>query len=928
MSAPTFANRANLDLLEDQYKRWISDPASVDGQWQAFFEGFELSAGDGHESQVQTRVVRLIRAHRDIGHIIADLDPLNPPPATHEQLEPQFFGLTAADMDKLFDGSALLGLERATLREIIAACRATYCRTIGFEIQHVQDLKVQRWLRERIEPNRGSPAFDRDQKIRILRNLMYAELFEDFLQSRYQGQKRFSLEGAEALIPLLDAMVRNAPAMGIQEFVMGMAHRGRLNVLANVIGMPYDRIFAEFEDYFADDSGDGDGDVKYHLGFSNSLSIGGERLHLSLTTNPSHLEAVNAVVEGRTRAKQTMFGDTERRRGVPILIHGDAAFAGQGQVAETLNLAGLEGYTTGGTLNIVINNQLGFTTSPSDARSTRYCTDVAKLINAPIFHVNADDAEAVVYCAELALEFRQTFNRDVVIDLVCYRKYGHNEGDEPTYTQPVMYRRIKSKQAASKTYSRKLIDLGSMTEAQLDKINAEFQQKLDAAQQDMRRSPRRRRGMSKFEAPRWQNFTHSYSHEPVETGVPQETLRVIADCFTAVPAGFHLHEKLRSSVLEKWQHAVRNQESADWGLAENLAFGSLLLEGTPIRLAGQDSRRGTFSHRHSTYSDFLTGQRYVPLNHIAPEQAQLQAWDSPLSEYAALGFEYGYSLDAPNTLVIWEAQFGDFANSAQVMIDQFIVSGESKWQRSSGLVMLLPHGMEGQGPEHSSARLERFLQMCADDNIQVCNCTTPAQYFHLLRRQMRRNFRKPLIVMTPKSILRHPAARSRIAELSTGRFHEVLDDPRADPNQVGRVFICNGKVYYDFTWDVKEKKPRALPKDVAIVRLEQFHPFPQEQLRQVLSRYPRAHKWVWVQEEPLNMGGWSYAEPRLRELKYPVEYVGRDASASPATGSYRIHEREQKELIDAALNDLVPYLVRAVPPASEKPHETKAHFAK
>jgi 2-oxoglutarate dehydrogenase E1 component len=928
MNPPTFATRANLDVLEAQYQRWLREPNSVDPQWQAFFEGFTLNVGEGSESQAQTRVVRLIRAYRDIGHLIADIDPLNPPPATHEQLEPPFFGLTAADFDKLFDGSALLGLQQATLREIITACRETYCRTIGFEVQHVPDLKIQRWLRERIEPNRGKPSFEREKKIVILRSLMYAELFEDFLQSRYQGQKRFSLEGAEALIPLLDAVVHKAPAMGVQEFVIGMAHRGRLNVLANVIGKPYDRIFAEFEDHFEDETGDGDGDVKYHLGFSNAVSIGGQRVHLSLSPNPSHLESVNAVVEGRTRAKQEMFGDTERRRGVPVLIHGDAAYPGQGQVAETLNMAGLEGYTTGGTLHVVVNNQVGFTTSPSDSRTSRYCTDVAKLVNAPIFHVNADDAEAVVFCAELILEFRQTFNRDVVIDLVCYRKYGHNEGDEPTYTQPLMYQRVKAKPAPSKIYSKRMIDDGVLTAEQLAKINQEFHDKLDAAQQDMRRSPRRRRGMAKFEEPRWQKFVRTYSHDPVETGVPYQTLRAIADSLTAVPEGFNLHGKLRASVIEKWRSAVRDSDGVEWGLAENLAIGSLLLDGNPVRLAGQDSRRGTFSQRHSTYADSVTGQRYVPLNHILPGQAQLQIWDSPLSEYSALGYEYGYSLDSPNTLVIWEAQFGDFANSAQVMIDQYIASGESKWQRASGLVLLLPHGYEGQGPEHSSARLERFLQLCAEDNIQVCNCTTPAQYFHLLRRQMKRNFRKPLVVMTPKSLLRHPHAKSNVAELTTGQFHEVLDDPLADPDHVGRVFLCSGKVYYDFVWDAKEKKPKALPPDVALIRLEQFHPFPQEQLHKVLSRYGRAHKWVWVQEEPLNMGGWTYVEPRLRDMKYPVEYVGRDASASPATGSYRIHDREQKELIDAALNDLVPYLVRAVPPATEKTRETSPQPAK
>ncbi|MBX7104655.1 MAG: 2-oxoglutarate dehydrogenase E1 component [Gemmataceae bacterium] len=929
MHPPTFATRANLELLDEYYQRWLADPSSVDAHWQAFFEGFALASdGEAKESEAQTRVVRLIAAHRDLGHVMADLDPLHPPPPADEQLEPAFFNLTPADLDRTFDGSAFIGMHRATLREIIHACRETYCRTIGFEFQHVPDLRIRAWLKDRIEPNRGRPNFAAEQKVRILRSLLYGELFEDFLQSRYQGQKRFSLEGAEALIPLLDTIVQKSASMDIREFVIGMAHRGRLNVLANILGKPYDRIFAEFEDHFVDDSTDGDGDVKYHLGFSNTLNVNGHRVHLSLTPNPSHLESVNAVVEGRVRAKQELFGDTERRMGVPLLIHGDAAMPGQGQVAEALNMAGLEGYNTGGTLHVVINNQIGFTTQPSDSRSTRYCTDVAKLIYAPIFHVNADDAEAVAFVAELALEYRQTFNRDVVIDLVCYRKYGHNEGDEPTYTNPLMYQRVKQKPAPSTIYARKLVDDGVISAEQSAQMYQEFSDKLDAAQKDMRQSPKRKRGMSKFESPRWQEFTFNYSHDPIDTGVPFENLKTIAEGYTNLPAGFHMHEKLRTSVIEKWQESVLKRESVEWGLAESLAFGSLLLDGTPVRLSGQDCRRGTFSQRHSTYVDVDNGQRYIPLNHLRPEQAKLQVWDSPLSEYSVLGFEYGYSLDDPKTLTLWEAQFGDFGNGAQVIIDQYLAAGETKWQRASGLVLLLPHGYEGQGPEHSSARLERFLQLCADDNMQVCNCTTPAQYFHLLRRQMKRNFRKPLVVMTPKSLLRHPMARSPVADLTAGRFHEVLEAPGVDPAAVRRVFLCSGKVYYDFAWDVKEKKPKVLPKDVALIRVEQLHPFPADQIRAALKRFPKVHRFVWIQEEPENMGAWHYMEPRMRALGFPVEYVGRDASSSPATGSYRIHDREQKELVECALADLIPYRVRAVPPVAEKSPETTPRPAK
>jgi 2-oxoglutarate dehydrogenase E1 component len=921
MHPSSFASRANLDLIEDYQERWRRDPNSVDENWRAFFEGFELGGADDRESTTQTRVVRLIRAYRDLGHLIAHLDPLNEPPTTHDQLELQFFGLSAADLDRVFDGSAFLGLHRATLREIIAICRETYCRTIGFEFQHIQDLKIRQWFKERIEPNRGRPSYDRHVKLGILSHLLYAEIFEDFLQSSYQGQKRFSLEGAEPLIPLLETLVQKAPSMGIQEYVMGMAHRGRLNVLANILGKPYDRIFAEFEEHFDDDTGDGDGDVKYHLGFSNTLNVGGKPLHISLSPNPSHLESINSVVAGRVRAKQTMFGDTERRRGIPLLIHGDAALAGQGPVSETLNLAHLEGYTNGGCLHVVINNQVGFTTSPNDSRSTRYCTDVAKLIQAPIFHVNGEDPEAVVFCAELALEFRQTFRQDVFIDMYCYRKYGHNEGDEPTYTQPLMYQRIRAKKPASRQYGAQLVEGGVITAEELQQIQESFKAKLVAVQKDLRNSPRKRRGMTPFQDPRWQRFTFQYSHDPVTTGVSFNTLRHIADGLTRLPDGFTMHPKLRTSVIEKWQEAVRTRGTIEWGLGETLAFGSLVLEGTPVRLSGQDSRRGTFSQRHSTYYDVKNGQRFVPLDNLSTDQSRFQVWDSPLSEFAVMGFEFGYSLDDPKSLVLWEGQFGDFVNGAQVILDQYLVSSESKWQRSSGLVLLLPHGYEGQGPEHSSARLERFLQSCAEDNIQVVNCTTPAQYFHVLRRQIKRNFRKPLVVMTPKSLLRHPLARSPLDELTAGSFQEVLDDAHADPNLTRRVFLCSGKVYFDFMWDPKEKKPRTMPTDVALIRVEQLYPFPESQLRQVLSRYPRAHKWVWVQEEPQNMGAWSFMEPWLRKLKYPVEYVGRDASASPATGSYRIHDREQKELIDAALNDWVPYLVRAVPPAKEKSPE-------
>jgi 2-oxoglutarate dehydrogenase E1 component len=910
MTHATFATRWNLAAIEIAYQRWQDDPNSVDAHWRLFFEGFQLglsrTATPALDTEAQIGIVRLVDAYRDLGHFVAHLDPLSEPPATHALLELPEFGLDEADLDRTFDTSTFVGLPRATLRELLAVLRETYCRTIGVEYMHIQDTRIRRWLQERMEPRRNEPNFGRRRKLRILMNLHFAELFEKFLHTRYVGQKRFSLEGSETLIPLLDAIVEKAADMGVREIVLGMAHRGRLNVLANMLGKPYQEIFAEFEDNFLLDSIDGDGDVKYHLGFSSDrVTARGAPIHLSLTPNPSHLEAVDPVVEGRVRAKQLQFGDHERVYGIPLLIHGDAAFAGQGLVAETLNLSQLAGYTTGGTIHVIINNQIGFTTPPSDARSTPYCTDVAKMIQVPIFHVNGEDPEAAVYVAELALDFRQTFKRDVVLDMYCYRRHGHNEGDEPSFTQPLMYNKIKDRPSLTEVYTEQLILRGDLTADETEAIRQEFQAKLRAAQQEIRTNPPRRRGMPSFGG-HWKGFTAHYSHAVVETGVPYEILRHITEVLTQVPEPFTVNPKIARQLAAR-REDMESRRSFDWAFAEALAFGSLLLEGTPVRLSGQDSRRGTFSQRHAVLFDARTGEPYYPLNHLDPNQARFSPYDSLLSEAAVLGFEFGYSLDEPKTLVIWEAQFGDFANGAQVIIDQFIVCSESKWQRENGLVLLLPHGYEGQGPEHSSARPERFLQLCADDNIQVANVTTPAQYFHLLRRQMRREFRKPLILMTPKSLLRLGRAVSPVDELTTGHFHEVLDDPRADPSRVRRVLLCSGKIFYDLA----ERNAQEEAGAVALVRLEQFYPFPEEQLKQALSRYRHAQEWVWVQEESQNMGGWTFVEPKLRALGFPVDYVGRDASASPATGSSKVHLREQKELVEAAIRLPVPYLVRA-----------------
>jgi len=910
MSTPSSATRWNLDAIEDAYQRWRQSPAQVDDSWRLFFEGYELGADPATaalDAHAQTGVIRLIHAYRDLGHFLAHLDMFSEARKSHPQLELSEFGLSEDDLDRTFDTSPFAGMPRATLRELLEALRETYCRKIGVEYMHIQDRHMRRWLQERMEPRRNRPDLPRRQKLRILMDLHFAELFERFLHTRYVGQKRFSLEGAETLIPVLDTIVEKAADSGVQEIVVGMTHRGRLNVLANVLGKPYEEIFAEFEDNFLADSTAGDGDVKYHLGFSSDrVTPRGNKIHLSVTPNPSHLEAVDPVVEGRTRAKQRLFGDTGRSRGMPLLLHGDAAFAGQGLVAETLNLSNLEGYSTGGTIHVVVNNQIGFTTSPSDARSTMYCTDIAKMLQVPIFHVNGEDPEAAVFVAELAMEFRQTFNRDVVIDMYCYRRHGHNEGDEPAFTQPLMYQKIRERPTLSEVYTETLVMRGDLTAEETEAIDQEFQAKLQKAQHEVKGKPRRRNTVG-FTG-RWTGLGTKYSHTPIATGVPIETLRQITDALTRVPETFTPNPKIVKQ-LEARRTEFEQGKSIDWAFAESLSFGSLLLEGTPVRLSGQDSRRGTFSQRHAVLYDMQTGQRYLPLNAAGPNQAQISIYDSSLAEAAVLGFDFGYSLDDPNTLVAWEAQFGDFANGAQVIIDQFIVCSESKWQRTSGIVMLLPHGYEGQGPEHSSARLERYLQMVADDNIQVANATTPAQYFHILRRQMKRDFRKPLILMTPKSLLRHKDAVSPVAEFTNGHFREVIDDAQAEPDRIRRVLLCSGKVYYD----LRERQGALEAGDVAIVRVEQMAPFPEELLTEVLARYRKARAWAWVQEESQNMGAWTYIDARLRLMGRPVEYVGRDASASPATGSLAIHKREQKELVEAALTGELPHIVRAVP---------------
>jgi 2-oxoglutarate dehydrogenase E1 component len=937
----TIATRYNLAAIEEYYERWQSDPASVDASWRLFFEGYELGlardrqigrvepqsppSGDVSGSPAHANIAQLINAFRRLGHFQAHLDPLSPPPAAFPLLDISEFRLTDADLDRVFDTGNLQGPRRLPLRDLIVLLKETYCRTIGVEFMHIQDTHIRNWLQGRMEPLRNRPEFARRRKLRLLMKLHHAEMFERFLHTRFPGQKRFSLEGAETLIPILDAIVEKATEVGVGEMVMGMAHRGRLNVLANILQKPYELLFAEFEGHVLPDSVAGDGDVKYHLGFScDYTSVTGGKLHLSLTPNPSHLEAVDAVVEGRVRCRQWQQSDRERVKSMPLLIHGDAAFAGQGLVAETLNLSQLSGYRTGGTIHIIVNNQIGFTTSPSDARSTTYCTDVAKMLEVPIFHVNGEDPEACVYVAELALDFRQTFHKDAVIDLFCYRRHGHNEGDEPSFTQPLLYRNIQDRPTLREVYTEQLILRGDLTTDETDAIADAFQTKAQRALEEVKQDGKRFKPQPSF-AGRWRGLRPEYRHDPIETGARLSDLEDITSKLTQVPAAFRAHPKILR-VFENRLKMLREKQSVDWPGAELLAFGTLLLEGHPIRLSGQDSRRGTFSHRHCVLYDTETGERHVPLNHLWEKQGEFAAYDSLLSEAAVLAFEFGVSLDEPQMLVLWEAQFGDFANGAQVIIDQFIAAGESKWQRASGLVMLLPHGYEGQGPEHSSARLERFLQLCADDNMQVCNLTSPAQYFHVLRRQLKRSFRKPLIIMTPKSLLRHKDCVSPVEALVADRFHEVLDDPQPgiqNASEVRRVLLCSGKVYYDLV-----EKRLAENHELAIVRLEQFFPFPEEQLRRVLSAYRRADEFVWVQEESQNMGGWSFIEPRLRQLlDRPIEYVGRDASASPATGSLRVHKREQEELVQAALDGQVPHVVQSTPSPNGRPRSAAAKVA-
>jgi 2-oxoglutarate dehydrogenase E1 component len=915
MNSTTLATRANADVIEAAYRLWLDNPDGVDPTWRAFFQGFSLGSNggaiagalDAHtggapiiDSLKQSHVHYLVAAYRAIGHLQAHLDPLSGPPAPTPKLELSQFQLGEGDLDTVFDVGTYLGGGQMKLRDVLASLQQTYCGHVGVEYVHIQDQDCRLWLQERIESTRLLPAFTRPQKVRILRRVHKAELFEKFLHTKYVGQKRFSLEGGETIIAALDAIIDHCPDTGVEEIVMGMAHRGRLNVLCSVMRKSFDQLFEQFSENYIPDTVGGDGDVKYHLGYESILTTtSGKKVEVRLAANPSHLEIVDPVVEGKTRARQRIRGDSEERRKVlALLIHGDAALAGQGIVAETLNFSQLPGYRTGGTVHFVINNQIGFTTDPGDARSTRYCTDVAKMIEAPIFHVNGDDPEAVCMVSQLALDFRVRWKRDVFIDMYCFRRHGHNETDEPSFTQPMLYRTIAAHPLVSALYTETLVGQGSITAVEGDAIKAEYSSSLEenlgkAKEREAVKAAKRARPGDPFKGSN-ALFQPEYHHTPVLTAVPAEEIGRLVTGLSTVPPTFKVNPKIKR-ILDARLQAYKDGGPVDWGFGEALAFGSLLVEGTPVRLSGQDCERGTFSHRHAVLADIDTGEKYTPLKNLDPKQARFCVYNSLLSEAAVLGFDYGYSLDFPEMLCLWEAQFGDFANGAQVVIDQFIVSGESKWQRTCGIVLLLPHGYEGQGPEHSSARLERFLQAAAEEDIQIANATTPAQYFHLLRRQVRRDFRKPLIVMSPKSLLRHPGAVSKIADFTDGGFQEILEEPTA-PERPGRVIFCSGKVYFDLC-DYREKNAM---NDTAIVRIEQLYPLHVERLREIAKRTQGA-RIVWCQEESENMGAWSWIRPQLADIfKVIPLYAGRDASASPAVGSLALHKLELAGLLKDA----------------------------
>ncbi|MDY0881723.1 2-oxoglutarate dehydrogenase E1 component [Dongia soli] len=946
MDQTSFLSGPNAPFIEELYAKYLENAASVDPSWRSFFDDLKDDAttvlqdirgaswspreraveiGNGHEEEVSIddvgrpratvrdlkkaaldslRAMMLIRAYRVRGHLEANLDPLElKPRGKHAELDPRTYGFTEADMDREIVIDNAFGYESATLRQIVHAVRQTYCGSIGIEYMHIENPEQKKWLQMRIEGSRAQRDFTGRGRRTILERLTAAEMFERFLDKKFTGTKRFGLDGGETAIAALEQIIKRGSQLGLKEVVIGMAHRGRLNVLANFMNKPFSAIFSEFQGNSANpEDVQGSADVKYHLGTSADREFDGHVVHLSLNANPSHLEAVNTVVLGKVRAKQRQRGDKNREQVMGLLIHGDAAFAGQGLVPESLDLSELLGYRTGGTIHFIINNQIGFTTSPVASRSGPYCSDIAKGVQAPILHVNADDPEAVLFCAGLAMEFRQEFKRDVVIDMFCYRRYGHNESDEPAFTQPLMYRKIANHPTTRTIYAEKLVQEGVLTQAEVDKIMQDFQHHLET---EFEGSANYKPNKADWLEGAWAGLAIASGDERRgETSITPEGLQEVGKALTTVPATFNVNRKIARQLAQK-EDMFKTGEGIDWATGEALAFGTLLNEGVYVRLSGQDCKRGTFSQRHAVLIDQENETEYTPLNNIREGQAHFEVIDSPLSEAGVLGFEYGFSLAEPRALVLWEAQFGDFANGAQVIIDQFISSGEAKWLRMSGLVMLLPHGYEGQGPEHSSARLERYLQACAEDNLQVVNATTPANYFHVLRRQVHRNFRKPLIMMTPKSLLRHKLCVSKLPEFGPGTsFHRLLwDDAPLQDKDIKRLVLCSGKVYYDL---FEEREKRGI-KDIYLLRVEQLYPFPAKSLAAELKRFPKA-EIVWCQEEPKNMGAWTFVMPEIEAVmetnghRQPrLIYAGRPAAAAPATGLFRRHVKEQATLIDQAL---------------------------
>ena len=915
----SFTARWNEAVLDENYEKWRKDSTSVSAEWGSFFEGFDLgyqrfqkakpgtvgapsdTAASSCESSIQSRVEALIYTYRTLGHTASKLNPLSEEKPYQPLLELKEFGLSEADLETVVSSRSFRDGKPMKLREIIAELQAIYCDTLGVEYMHIQNPAIRHWVRDRVE-HRVGPSDTSTPHYRILRTLHKAESFENFIHTTYVGSKRFSLEGGESMMVALSEILYRSPGLGVKEIVLGMAHRGRLNVLTNFLKKPFAIVFNEFSDKYDPDLGEASGDVKYHLGYQTTRhNERGEETEVYLAANPSHLEAVNPVVLGKVRARQRILGDTvDRKKVVPILIHGDAAFPGQGIVAECFNLCNLDGYKVGGTIHLIVNNQIGFTTLPKDSRSALYCTEIAKTVEAPILHVNGDDPIAVAEAARVAIAYRQEFGRDIVVDIVCYRRYGHNEGDEPFFTQPDLYKVIRAHKRPSEVFLERAKSLGTLTQEDFDASWKKSQAHLEAALAEMKKGiVTDVKANQKAFVGSTAVFQPDYSFKPVKTAIDAKTLKSIVDGLTTVPSDFRVLPKLRKAVLERRREIFEKGAGYDWAFGEALAFGSLMIQGIPIRLSGQDSRRGTFSHRHSVFYDEQTRERYIPLKHLSPDQASFCVYNSPLSEAAVLGFDYGYSMDFPKMLCMWEAQFGDFANGAQIIIDQFICSAETKWLRPSSLIMLLPHGYEGQGPEHSSARLERFLQLCAEENMEVCNLTTPAQYFHVLRRQMLREFRKPLIIMTPKSLLRSEAAVSTTEDFTKGSFHEILEGPKpADASKVERLILCSGKVYYDLQ---AYREKNGWSDRSAIVRLEQIYPLNEESLRKITAPYAGAKEILWCQEEPQNMGSWHHLLPVLMKFfGRTIGYAGREASASTAVGTIAAHKYEQAALIAQA----------------------------